>query len=680
MDNSDVVLVTGGCGFLGLNLLRHLAKNNLASQIIIVDNGITCSFTNAEIEITRLQLDHPSIKFHLYKLDICSPEIQFLKARFKMIHQIYHFASLASPVFYKQFPQETLDVGYIGTKNMLELCRYYKCKFLFSSTSEVYGDPLLHPQAESYYGNVNSYGTRSCFSSDTEILTKDGFKLFSELTKSDYVATLNDDNCLEYNVPDEIIKERYIGTMYEFKNLNIDLNVTPNHKMYVRKRDHAKFCLLPADSNINWNRSGLQKTCIYEGDEEQWFYFPDDVKGLKNQKNPFVERVEMDAWVEFMGYYLTEGHTRISTQKKKHPNGKVYENGIFKVQISQSESANPEKFEKIKQCLDKLPFHYNISKAGNSYFVISNKQLAFYLKRFGKSKDKFIPNELLSLSRRQLQILLDALVLGDGTISKKNSRWKSFFSCSYQLMTNVQEILIKLGTFGNIAKPSNRTVYHMTINSRPERNYTYSSPTINEYDGFVYCVNVKNHVVLVRRNGKVVFCGNCYDESKRVAESLIYTYKQLYNIDTRIVRIFNTYGPHMNLRDGRIVTEIAKGLLLGEPLQIYGNGLQTRSLNYVDDTITSIVAVMQSDYSSPVNVGSDNELSINQLVVEFQKIYREHFDPNSTLNIHYTGIDKDDPKTRKPCLKLHRQILGVMPVTPLDIGLYRTLQYFSQLL
>jgi nucleoside-diphosphate-sugar epimerase len=133
----------------------------------------------------------------------------------------------------------------------------------------------------------------------------------------------------------------------------------------------------------------------------------------------------------------------------------------------------------------------------------------------------------------------------------------------------------------------------------------------------------------------------------------------------------------MNINDGRIVTEICRALLNKKPLSIFGDGTQTRSLNYVDDTIKSIIHVMNSQYSAPINVGNDVELSINELVIECQKVYRTNFDPSAELHIVYTAIDKDDPKIRQPCLQLHNEVLGDSPKTPLQEGIYKTMKYFS---
>lgn len=320
---TKTVLVTGGQGFIGHNLVLRLSTMPDVERIIVVDNYITSKPKPvSEVNTTVVDFDINARDF-----------VDYITSHYPVIHEIYHLASLASPVAYKNHLIETLDVGYIGTKNVLELCVHYKCKMLYTSTSEVYGDALEHPQKESYYGNVNPYGERSN-----------------------------------------------------------------------------------------------------------------------------------------------------------------------------------------------------------------------------------------------------------------------------------------------------------------------------------------------------------YDESKRIGETLIYNYRKLYNCDTRIVRIFNTYGPYMNLYDGRIVTEIIRALLTHGTLTIFGDGTQTRSLCFVDDMVDMIVATMNSNYLEPINVGCDSEISINDLVDVCIDSFSKLQGSECELQIAYNIIDKDDPKVRRPCLRLNTRILGKREFTPLSIGIAKTIEYFKNLM
>jgi nucleoside-diphosphate-sugar epimerase len=333
-----VVLITGGGGFIGRNLVKRFVASDDVEHLIILDNFITGNKTAVDQYVEQHQLMD---RVTVYEADVCSLDVcMMLKTNYSHIDEIYHFASIASPPLYKKHPLETLDVGYVGTKNMLELCRWYtrehrKSRFMLASTSEVYGNALEHPQEETYYGNVNPCGERSC-----------------------------------------------------------------------------------------------------------------------------------------------------------------------------------------------------------------------------------------------------------------------------------------------------------------------------------------------------------YDESKRIAEALVYTYRHKYGLDTRMVRIFNTYGPYMNLEDGRIVTEVIKSMSVGTPLTIFGTGKQTRSLSFVDDTLDMILAVMSSAVDTPVNVGNDHEISIRELVKVIQETYNEHCRvreglPPVKIKIRHDVIDVDDPVVRRPSLKKLRDVVGYrQPPTPLEEGILKTIEYF----
>jgi len=165
-----------------------------------------------------------------------------------------------------------------------------------------------------------------------------------------------------------------------------------------------------------------------------------------------------------------------------------------------------------------------------------------------------------------------------------------------------------------------------------------------------------------------------YDEAKRFAEALTMAYHRFHNIDTRIVRIFNTYGPRMRLDDGRVVPNFLQQALLGEPLTIYGDGTQTRSFCYVDDLIEGIFRLMMSDYHDPVNIGNPHETSI----LEFAELMNEISGNQGgivTETAHRLG---DDPERRRPDITRANEILGWEPKISFRDGLVKTIPYFKQ--
>jgi nucleoside-diphosphate-sugar epimerase len=333
------ILITGGGGFIGKNLIQELLKDNSINKIIIVDNFVTSSEADFIKFLFKNKWPNKDEKLVFYKYDIISLKpnnlsltkfLTFLDNNdVKSIDEIYHLASLASPPFYKKFPMETLDVGYIGTKNMLELARKFKSKVLFASTSEVYGDALIYPQHENYYGNVNCFGERSS-----------------------------------------------------------------------------------------------------------------------------------------------------------------------------------------------------------------------------------------------------------------------------------------------------------------------------------------------------------YDISKRIGETLCYTYKQLYNTDVKIPRIFNTYGPHMLLTDGRIITEVIRHLKNNTILTIYGDGNQTRSICYVLNTVQMLIKLMESDCNSPVNIGNNEELTINEIVNTIEEVWNDINNTNIKVQKQYVPLTQNDPLKRQPCLDLNKKVLGEQEYISIKDGIRKCIEYY----
>ena len=165
-----------------------------------------------------------------------------------------------------------------------------------------------------------------------------------------------------------------------------------------------------------------------------------------------------------------------------------------------------------------------------------------------------------------------------------------------------------------------------------------------------------------------------YDEAKRYAEAITMAYHRYHGIDTRIVRIFNTYGPRMRLNDGRVVPNFIGQALRGEDLTVYGDGSQTRSFCYVSDEIEGIYRLMMSDYVLPVNVGNPEEHTI----LEFAKIIIRITDSES--EIVFKELPVDDPKQRRPDITKARKLLGWEPEVALTNGLKETIRYYQEIM
>lgn len=166
---------------------------------------------------------------------------------------------------------------------------------------------------------------------------------------------------------------------------------------------------------------------------------------------------------------------------------------------------------------------------------------------------------------------------------------------------------------------------------------------------------------------------SCYDEAKRYAEALTMAYARSFKIETRIVRIFNTYGPRMRPEDGRVIPNFFQQALNKQPLTVYGDGSQTRSLCYVRDEVEGFYALMNSNETRPVNIGNPNEMTILELAEAINKLLK------NDAGVMFKPLPKDDPLRRKPDITRAKEVLNWEPKTPLAEGLLKTYEYFSQI-
>lgn len=162
----------------------------------------------------------------------------------------------------------------------------------------------------------------------------------------------------------------------------------------------------------------------------------------------------------------------------------------------------------------------------------------------------------------------------------------------------------------------------------------------------------------------------CYDESKRFAEALTMAYYRVHKIDTKIVRIFNTYGPRMRMNDGRVVPNFIYQALNNKPLTVYGKGTQTRSFCYIDDLVEGIFRLMQSDINDPINLGNPHEFTILQLAKLVIRL------TGTKSKIVFRPLPQDDPRQRQPDIKKAKKILKWLPAIELEEGLRKTIEWF----
>lgn len=181
-------------------------------------------------------------------------------------------------------------------------------------------------------------------------------------------------------------------------------------------------------------------------------------------------------------------------------------------------------------------------------------------------------------------------------------------------------------------------------------------PQPEEYRGNVNCIGIRS----------------CYDEGKRVAETLAFDYHRQNNVDIRVIRIFNTYGPRMLENDGRVVSNFIVQALRGIPLTVYGDGSQTRSFCYVSDLVEGMMGLMNGDYIGPVNIGNPGEYTILQLAKTIQKMV------NPDAELTFKPLPEDDPKQRQPDITRAKTWLGWEPTIALEEGLKLTIEDFKE--
>ena len=181
------------------------------------------------------------------------------------------------------------------------------------------------------------------------------------------------------------------------------------------------------------------------------------------------------------------------------------------------------------------------------------------------------------------------------------------------------------------------------------------SPQIESYKGSVNTTGIRS----------------CYDEGKRIAETLCSDYQRIHGVDVRIMRIFNTYGPKMRSDDGRVISNFIVQALRNEELTIYGDGSQTRSFCYVDDLINGMNLLMESNFRKPINIGNPTEFTIKELAFLIKELI------NPKLGIVYKDLPQDDPRQRKPSIKLAKEILNWEPEIKIKDGLIKTIEWFK---
>ena len=301
----------------------------------------------------------------------------------------------------------------------------------------------------------------------------------------------------------------------------------------------------------------------------------------------------------------------------------------------------------------------------------------------------FIGSNLINhLISDNIIICLDNLITGSQKNIEKFKYHPNFCFCEHDICQPLENIYLPKKI---------DEIYHLASIASPEKYKKYPMETL-----FTSIYGTKNVLDLcLKHRAKLVFSstseiygdplvhpqpeeyfGNvntigersCYDEGKRVSETLLYLYRQKYDLDIKIVRIFNTYGPFMDIDDGRVITNFIKNILSKNPVVINGDGEQTRSFCYIDDMIIGLKKMMESEEKGPINLGNpDCEVSLNKLVEIFENHLKEK------IPKEYVESTQDDPKVRKPVIDKAIQLIDWEPNISLEEGLKKTFKYFIKI-
>jgi len=341
----------------------------------------------------------------------------------------------------------------------------------------------------------------NCYSKDTEVLTENGWKTFDNVNLDEKVAVVNPINRkLEFEEPLKKYWMRYEGEMCRFKNRNIDLLVTPNHRMLVqqRKRNKRKYIV---EAKRYRGENYIYQSAVWKGKNPDFFILPGYDYGFNRKFNKL--KIKFKDWIKFLGIYLSEGY--VSKQKSAK-----------RVCICQKKKS--KNFYKMKEIISRLPFNFSYKEHSN-IFRIDSTQLATYLEKFGTSQKKYIPNYIKNAEIDIILDFLEAFNLGDGDIHQRKMR---FCSSSKRLIDDIQEMIIKLDHSG-IITIDKRTTMIIPLNKKKyraspvysiemkKRNKTsirkYNLETI-DYNDLIGCVTVSTGYIMIRRNNRVAICGN----------------------------------------------------------------------------------------------------------------------------------------------------------------------------
>uniref|UniRef100_A0A7V3JAQ4 DOD-type homing endonuclease domain-containing protein n=1 Tax=candidate division CPR3 bacterium TaxID=2268181 RepID=A0A7V3JAQ4_UNCC3 len=392
-----------------------------------------------------------------------------------------------------------------------------------------------------------------CYDEKTEIYTRNGWKKFGELTDDDEVFACNENGEGWFEKPQEIVWQRYKGKMFHFKGHAIDLLVTPNHRILYKNSN--RFYIKTAEHFFKLKHRCLSiPKAVFPKIQEQEFFVLPPVENKCRISKPI--KISMKDWLAFLGWFLSEGGIR-----------KKGKDGQYQVYISQKEG---KKWEILKSDLEKLPFKFSYNKK-SGLFLCSNKQLWSYLKKLGNKYTKYIPNEFKFVGKNNLMVLIDRMILGDGSYRKNGRKGFSYYTVSKRLAEDFQEVCMLCGIPTKISErkqadsciqgriiKATTSMFHIT--ERVRKRAMVKERRIVDYDGYIGCVAVSTGLILVRRNGEECISGNTvnwlYKQIYQKVKSKELGYENFEIVEWESVH--NPYFPKENYEHAKMVLPLSE--------------------------------------------------------------------------------------------------------------------------
>jgi nucleoside-diphosphate-sugar epimerase len=498
----DSVLIFGGDGYIGWPLAIHLAWKG-EREVVIVDNLVTRRLVESVGSDSLVPIGSPDSRVRAYERASGRRNLSFVRADARDPKEVDWVISKYQPTTVVHLAQQrSAPFSMIDQEHALytELNNVAtNLNIVFSMTRHVPGSHLLK---------------MGCYDEQTEVLTRAGWKHFWELEYSDEVCSLDrEKEEIVYFRPTNIVAYPYEGKMMRILTQNLDFLITPNHRVVYRylgrQYGESKGPIHVDTSEAVFGKNfSVPKSGKWDAPDVESFELPSaEVRGAYGHRRAAQAQVfRMDRWLGFFGWYIAEGCIRRRGgeptavhlyQKEGSPKAAALEEGIRGLGLGFTVSRSRDKRR-----------HSTMLN-----FEIANNHLANFLAKFGDSGTKFIPPELKNASRRQLKILFDALMLGDGHVWGKTGSMY-YYSKSERLLSDVQEIAMKLGYGATICEHHRKgpSEYYLCISRHPNAMAKSLSQTWEPYDGLVYCCTVPTGIIMVRRNGKSAFSGNTMGE------------------------------------------------------------------------------------------------------------------------------------------------------------------------